>query len=648
MTKPMLLVWLGALLMAAAPALASDGLDPFELEAGATGATLRSQPLSEVPASVTVISREDLRDFAVSTLADALSMVRGVFVSSDHNYHYAGLRGYGPLGDWGTHLLVMIDGHPLIGGFYLDTPLGSDFPVDMSAVERIEVVRGPGSALFGTNALLGVINVVTRRAAAGMAIEGRVSTAEERCAIGEAGGRFGSDWSWYASLTGFGGEGPDYPLGTTAVAGADGDRGRRGFASIDGRAWSFQALAGTRTREVPTGAWETEPGDDRTRTRDSWALASAEYFRPIGASSALLARVSMSRDHYEGDYFSRDPESGNPAPLSRDESTGRSAELDARLLLQPFDRLGLTVGAARREDFTAEARSWYAEPYELLSDTSRPWHRQSTYMQADWTPSTAVSVQGGLRAEDASPGPGVVNPRLGVNWRPHRDWTVRGLAGRAYRRPNLYETYYSDGSTSKGNPDLAPERLTTWEAGLESRQAGVTATLSVFQNDFNDRIVAGRDPVDSLIVYQNAGALRVRGLEMELSGAAFERIRWRASWTWASHDDADEAGQVNFARHVGQAAAVVPVPAARGRVAVLFRAVGSRRGALGGRVPGYGITDLVLSGEPLPGRLEAALRIRNVLDQSWNDPGGEEQVTDALPGAGRSGEIRLKVLFGGP
>lgn len=646
-----MLLLLGSCRMSAAQ---SEVVDPFEFEAEATGVTLRSRPISEVPASMTVISREDLRDFGFQSLAEALTLVRGVFISTDHNYHYAGMRGYSPLGDWGTHLLVMIDGFPLIGGFYLNAPLGSDFPVEMNAIERIEVVRGPGSALFGSNALLGVINVVTRRGSArtGGSVEVRASSSRQVCAATDVGGTISGGWNWFVSGSGFGGPGPDYPVNNPIddprmAFGADGDRGGRFFASMARSDWSFQAALGSRTKEVPTGAWSTEPGDDRSQTRDDWGLASAEFLHAFGTTSAVQARLSMGRDHYEGDYFSLDEMTGLPARLSQDESTSGSAELDFRVILEPLASMGATIGVARREHLKARASSWLLEPYELVGEVDQPWHQQSAYAQLDWIPSRQLSVQAGLRLDDATIGGTVVNPRIGANWHPARDWTVRALAGRAYRRPNLYETYFTDGLTSRGNSDLRSEILWTKEVGAEYRRGGVTAALTTFENSFDDRIVVNVDPADSLLQYINAGQLRISGIEAELSGNLGRGVRWRGSWTYASHGevDGDAVSMVNFAGHVGQASLVFPVPGASGRMAVCFHAVGPRQSANGDRVPGYGLTDLTWSTEPLPGRLETAVRVSNVLDQSWNDPGGEEHVTSRIPGWGRTVDLLVRVGF---
>ena len=98
------------------------------------------------------------------TIAEALRGVRGVYVSDDRSYPTVGFRGFGRLGDYGNRVLVLLDGQPTNDNWLGSSYVGYDARTDLEDIERIEVVRGPGSVLYGTNAFSGVINLVTRGA----------------------------------------------------------------------------------------------------------------------------------------------------------------------------------------------------------------------------------------------------------------------------------------------------------------------------------------------------------------------------------------------------------------------------------------------------------------------------------------------------
>ena len=106
-----------------------------------------------------------MRRYGHRTLADTLASVRGFYSTYDRNYSYVGMRGFARPGDYNTRVLLLIDGQRLNDPIYDMAPIGTDFPIDISLIERVEVIRGPGSSLYGTNAVMAVINVITRKGA---------------------------------------------------------------------------------------------------------------------------------------------------------------------------------------------------------------------------------------------------------------------------------------------------------------------------------------------------------------------------------------------------------------------------------------------------------------------------------------------------
>jgi len=116
----------------------------------------------QAPSAVTIITAQDIRRYGWRTLADALRSLRGFYTAYDRQYAYLGVRGFLRPGDYNSRILVLINGHRVNENVYDSAPLGTEFPLDLDLIDRIEVVRGPGSSLFGTNAVFGVINVITR------------------------------------------------------------------------------------------------------------------------------------------------------------------------------------------------------------------------------------------------------------------------------------------------------------------------------------------------------------------------------------------------------------------------------------------------------------------------------------------------------
>ena len=123
------------------------------------------QNREDAAGTITVVTRTEIERYGYRTLADALRSVPGLYVTYDRQYSYLGVRGFDNPGDYNTRVLLMIDGHRLNDAIFEQAMLGTEFPVDIDLVERIEVIRGPAASIYGTNALFGVINVITRSAA---------------------------------------------------------------------------------------------------------------------------------------------------------------------------------------------------------------------------------------------------------------------------------------------------------------------------------------------------------------------------------------------------------------------------------------------------------------------------------------------------
>src|SRR5579864_9647263 len=144
------------------PDLTSQSLEDL-MNMQVYSASKHLQSTSEAPSSVTVITADEIQRYGYRTLADILQTVRGFFVTYDRDYSSVGVRGFARPGDYNTRILLLVDGHRLNDNVFDEAMIGTEFPVDIDLIERVEVIRGPVSSLYGSNALFAVVNVITKR-----------------------------------------------------------------------------------------------------------------------------------------------------------------------------------------------------------------------------------------------------------------------------------------------------------------------------------------------------------------------------------------------------------------------------------------------------------------------------------------------------
>lgn len=153
------------------------------------------------PSSVSIIGAEDITRYGWRTLADVVNSLRGFYTAYDRDYAYLGVRGFLRPGDYNSRILLLINGHRVNDNIYDSASIGTEFPLSLDLIDHIEVVRGPGSSLFGTSAIFGIINIITRQPQTNMTVE---LSGDESSFLGRT-GRLTSSFKegrWSALLSG--------------------------------------------------------------------------------------------------------------------------------------------------------------------------------------------------------------------------------------------------------------------------------------------------------------------------------------------------------------------------------------------------------------------------------------------------------------
>jgi len=124
------------------------------------GASKYEQKVTEAPSSVSIVTADEIKKFGYRTLTDILRSVRSFYVSYDRNYSFVGVRGFARPGDYNSRILLLVNGHRLNDNIFDSALIGTEGVLDVDLIERVEIIRGPSSSLYGSNAFFAVVDII--------------------------------------------------------------------------------------------------------------------------------------------------------------------------------------------------------------------------------------------------------------------------------------------------------------------------------------------------------------------------------------------------------------------------------------------------------------------------------------------------------
>lgn len=632
-----------------------------------------SETVEQAPSSVSIVSRRELEAFAYPTISEALRGQPGVYLWDDRSYQTLGVRGLGFLGGYGNRVLVLYDGHPANDNWLGSSYVGYDALTDLSDVERVELVRGPGSVLYGTNAFSGVINVVAREREPG--VSGGLSTNLAGVGRGRVRGdvKLGRDGHVWSSLATARGQGRDFYFSEydTPQTNAGVVRGQDGFVtgSFRGGArygvFKAQWHLHSHRKELPTGEYETDITDPRARQTDTRAFVELSAAPVLSDGFSLVTRAHVNAYRFRG-LYPRVPEDGG---LEVDTYRGQWVGLEQRVLFTPAEGVRFTLGGEGQIHYevTQAARD---ETGVFLDDDS-PYQIGAIYALADVDVADRARLSAGARYDAYSSFGGSLNPRLAVVFAPYEAGTSKVLGGKAFRAPSVYELYYNDGGiTQNASPDLAPESVYSAELEHTHRfSPTVAGFFSTYGNYVSEVIVSqGEGDENDPLHYENSrtplvtlgGELGVRrdfrrGIMLAASyGISHARYLAgeSASDLFALRRDPTRREVANAPLHLASLRGTVPILSRALLAATRVSIEGPRfdRNEYAddepqGRSNAAVIWDLVLSGEEPRIGLTYAFGVYNAFDWRYSLPASVEFRQRRLPQDGRSFLASAELAF---
>lgn len=581
-----------------------------------------SQSTLEAPASVTVIDQNELRKHGYRNLAEALETAPGIYTSYDRNYTYVGVRGFNRPGDYGTRILVLTDGARRNDPLYDQAFLGNESPVEIDWVKTVEFVAGPASSVYGANALFGTVNAILLDGADvnGTRVTVDAGTDNARKIGVVSGAKLSGDRDWLIGVASYASNGenlyfPNFDNGTTNghADGNDGERYNKAYLKYRWGEWRLSGNFSNRRKIMPTAPWETVFGSNGTWTRDENELIELRYDGEQVGNWQSSARIFTGYYRYSGEYdYSPD--------IYRDKATTQWTGGEYRLGYFGFNHHRLSLGLEAQRNSKVEQIYYNASSDTRLLDVNKPYSTQSVSLADDWKLAQDLNVNLSLRHDRHSDFAGTTSPRAALIWQATPQLALKAITGKAYRYPNAFERFYSDGDVSQSaNPDLKPEKIRTNELAAIYRfgRAGQIG-LSAYQNTINNFIDQQTDS-NGVSTYYNADKVRSHGLEFSAQNKWENGLQLRGSIAWQKSRLADStAPVVDSPAWMGKIIGDMPIWA-RWTAAAEVYGLSSRQG-LHGKAPGYGLVNLKLIAPTIPHYGEFSVVVYNLTNHQYYDP----------------------------
>jgi iron complex outermembrane receptor protein len=550
-------------------------------------ATGSRQLLSLAPAVATVITGEEIKAIGATDLDQVLETVPGLHVSNAP-------RGYSPLytirgiyTESNPQILVLINDIPITNVYVGDRgQIWGGMPVNNIA--RIEIIRGPGSAIYGADAFAGTINIITKTAA-------DINGTE----FGARAGSFNTREGWMlhgSQINGFNialslevlkSDGQDSTIEEDAQTGYDTMFGAL-FGSpnaslapgpvnlqrdnIDARLdiardkWRFHA--GYQNRDdIGTGAGVAQALDP-AGTNDSRRInADLTYSSTLGNSWDFTGQLSYFDTSAESDLVLYPPGAfggafpdgmiGNPYVYERHSRLGLSA------FYHGIEEHNIRIGAGvvhndmykieESKNFAPDGSPLPGGVTDVSDDPSlvfiEPHDRRVSYIfiQDEWSLAPDWNLTGGVRYDHYSDFGNTTNPRLALVWQTRYNLTTKLLYGRAFRPPAFNELYNINNPVALGNPDLDPEKIDTYEIAFDHQYSDdLNLKLNLFRYLMSDIL---RIPPNTSTT-QNTGEIDGHGLEFEASYNASQNIRIVGNYALQkSEEDETDSDVANAPQH---------------------------------------------------------------------------------------------------
>lgn len=617
------------------------------------------QKITKAPASVSIVTGDEIKKYGYRTFGQVLNSLRGFYNTSDRSYGFAGARGFGLPSDYNSRLLLLIDGHRFNDSMFDAFDTSEGFPVDIDAIERIEVVRGPSSSLYGTSAVFGVLNIITKRGRdqAGANVRYSYGTNDTHKTSASYGDRFNNGLEMFVTGTWYNSQGYDKlfynefdnPAANNGFSiNNDGERNRKLMLKASYGDFSFQGLHVNRNKDVPTASFGALFNSHNQNGHDQATFFELKYDHTFENQLNVQSRLSYNNYRFKGLLPL------NPLTFtSFVDSDWWRYEIEASKLV--WNDHHITIGGQFQDNF--RQLQTFFNPFlpSPVAFSNRDTYQWAWFIQDDYNITDKLTLNAGIRYDYYSVFKSdTINPRAALIYTPWENTTFKLLYGEAFRAPNQSELFNLAGSTTP-NPNLQPENLDTLELIVEhyfDRQ--LRAELNVFHTKLKNNIRSTAINATQTR-YLNSGDVDSVGVEGQIENSWGDGFQGRLSYSWQDTRDTKTNERLsNSPEHMIKLNLIAPLWQDKVFLGFETQFTSSRkslsRNVNGAVIPGRNVGEHVISNLSIFTQnwvkgLELSAGLYNLFDERFFDPASADFRQNAIQQDGLQFRIKGSLDF---
>ena len=642
----------------------------FTEEEIVVSALKRPRTVLKSPAIMSVITAKQIKQMGFRTLIDVLRMVPGFYISMDETgEREVAVRGV--LDDASQKIKVLIDGHSINdvwrGGAMWNF---DDLPVEN--IKRIEIIRGPGSALYGQNAFLAVIDIITKDTEDidGFQVTtsgGSFSTQNYNLLFGrELGGLKISGFLDYFDTQGFSKKIEQdvlFPAAASRSPGQSQNRKEKTDLNLRLSYNNLEVKAKYMKKRRKDYIGVGDALNEESILRDTYMFTEVTYKLSLSEKLNMTPKVYYDQYNYDP-FFEQRPDGhlgvypeGIKGQLRFKQMTiGFENQVNYKLFEGNELTFGLQYEWIHQHDIKYGKNSHPITNANLTTVTDfthdLPFTRKATrhiyafYLQDEWNITKDIDLTIGVRHDRFTRFEGTTNPRVGLIWRFIEDAHLKLLLATAFKAPSFQEMFLTNNSVKIGNPSLDPEKINTFEIGLGYHfTEHMRASINYFYNRIRDKIILDTATPKQ---FQNGGGSRIHGIEAEWKADFGNDNYVFANYTFQDAEDTRNRNRLPDVPvhngNIGLNAAFCKYTNAN----LTTHLSGPRPREDGDTrrdIPAQALVNMTLIGKNFIDNFEVRGSVFNLFDKSYYDPAPQNTVPTDYPQQGRSFTIELRYQF---